>query len=62
MVLVAAALKHQGIRIHPYLDDWLIWAKSHQEARSGQLGWVVNKAKSHPQLMQALEFLGAPHL
>ena len=46
---------HQGIRIHQYLDDWLVRAKSHhiclQHTQTlvklcQDLGWVVNIEKS----------------
>ena len=46
---------HKGIRIHQYLDDWLVRAKSHQVCLQHtqalvqmcrDLGWVVNLEKS----------------
>ena len=46
----------KGIRIHQYLDDWLVWARSHQTCLqhtqtlvalfSRGLGWLVNIEKS----------------
>ena len=45
----------RGIRIHQYLDDWLVRATSHQTclqhtqtlvALCRELGWLVNKKKS----------------
>ena len=46
----------KGIRIHQYLDNWLVKARSHQTclqhtqtsqvALSQELGWLVNKDKS----------------
>ena len=46
---------HKGIRIHQYLDDWLVRARSHRAclqhtqtlvALCRELGWLVNKEKS----------------
>ena len=46
---------HRGIRIHQYLDDWLVRAKSHQACLQHtqdlvkicrNLGWLVNLEKS----------------
>ena len=46
---------HKGIRIHQYLDDWLVRARSHQVCLQHtqdlvkmcqQLGWLVNLEKS----------------
>ena len=46
---------HKGIRIHQYLDDWLVRATSHQDCLQHtrtlvkmcqDLGWIVNVEKS----------------
>ena len=46
---------HKGIRIHQYLEDWLVRARSHQaclqhtqelEEICQKLGWLVNIEKS----------------
>ena len=46
---------HKGIRIHQYLDDWLVRARSHQTCLQHtqilvkicqNLGWLVNLDKS----------------
>ena len=46
---------HKGIRIHQYLDDWLVRARSHQTCLQHtqtlvkmcrDLGWLVNVEKS----------------
>ena len=56
-----------GIRIHQYLDDWLIRAPTrescHQETQSllalcQVLGWVVNLQKSELEPKQVFEFVG----
>ena len=57
----------QGVRIHQYLDDWLVRAKDQVScARDvqklitlvGKLGWIVNLKKSELNPTQDLEFLG----
>ena len=57
----------QGVRIHQYLDDWLVRAKDQDScARDVQklitlvekLGWIVNVKKSELNPTQDLEFLG----
>ena len=57
----------QGVRIHQYLDDWLVRAKDPDScARDVQklinlvekLGWIVNLKKSELKPTQNLEFLG----
>ena len=57
----------QGVRIHQYLDDWLVRAKDPDScARDVQklvnlvekLGWIVNLKKSELSPTQDLEFLG----
>ena len=57
----------RGIRIHQYLDDWLVRATSHQTclqytqtlvALCGELGWLVNKEKSELDPKQVFNFVG----
>ena len=57
----------RGLRIHQYLDDWLVRASSHQiclhhtltlVALCRELGWLVNKQKSELDPKQVLNFLG----
>ena len=58
---------HQGIRIHQYLDDWLVRARSKQSClRHTQilvrmcqdLGWLVNLEKSELEPKQVFDFVG----
>ena len=58
---------HRGIRIHQYLDDWLVRANSHpaclQHTRDllkicQDLGWLVNKEKSELEPKQVFDFVG----
>ena len=57
----------RGIRIHQYLDDWLVRATSHQTclqhtqtlvALCRALGWLVNKEKSELDPKQVFNFVG----
>ena len=57
----------EGIRIHQYLDDWLVRATSHQTclqhtqtlvALCRELGWLVNKEKSELDPKQVFNFIG----
>ena len=57
----------RGIRIHQYLDDWLVRATSHQiclqhtltlVALCRELGWLVNKEKSELDPKQVFNFVG----
>ena len=57
----------QVIRIHQYLDDWLVRARSHQTclqhtqtlvALCRELGWLVNKEKSELEPTQVFNFVG----
>ncbi|XP_029432066.1 uncharacterized protein LOC115075634 [Rhinatrema bivittatum] len=68
MVVVAVRLRKECLLVHPYLDDWLIRAKSKALCQAAvqrvlqllrSLGWVVNVAKSHLVPSQSLEYLGA---
>ena len=58
---------HRGIRIHQYLDDWLVRANSHpaclQHTRDllkicQDLGWLVNREKSELEPKQVFDFVG----
>ena len=57
----------KGIRIHQYLDDWLVRAKSCQAclqqtqtlvALCRELGWLVNQEKSELEPKQIFNFVG----
>ena len=57
----------QGIRIHQYLDDWLVRATSHrvclQQTKDlvllcRELGWLVNEDKSELEPKQVFNFVG----
>ena len=57
----------KGIRIHQYLDDWLIRARSHQiclqhtrtlTSLCQELGWLVNTEKSELEPKQVFDFVG----
>ena len=57
----------RGIRIHQYLDDWLIRAPTKESCYQGtqsllalcqELGWVVNLQKSELEPKQVFEFVG----
>lgn len=59
-------LRKQGIKVHAYLDDWIIRAKSREEClRHTQevlrllerLGWLVNHKKSSLTPSQSFDFL-----
>ena len=58
---------HKGIRIHQYLDDWLVRAMSYQVCiqhtrvlleMCQDLGWVVNREKSELDPKQVFDFVG----
>ena len=58
---------HKGIRIHQYLDDWLVRARSHQACLQHtrelvklcqELGWLVNLKKSELEPKQIFDFVG----
>ena len=58
---------HKGIRIHQYLDDWLVRATSHQACLQHtqklveicqRLGWLVNLDKSELDPKQIVDFVG----
>ena len=56
-----------GIRLHQYLDDWLIRAQSQEEAQvntqtvvdlTQSLGWIINQEKSELKPTQVFSFMG----
>ena len=58
---------HKGIRIHQYLDDWLVGAESYQICLQHtqelvqicqNLGWMVNLEKSELEPKQIFNFVG----
>ena len=58
---------HKGIRIHQYLDDWLVRARSYQACLQHtqilvkicqNLGWLVNLDKSELDPKQIFDFVG----
>ena len=58
---------HKGIRIHQYLDDWLVRAGSYQACLRHteelvqlcrRLGWIVNLEKSELEPKQVFNFVG----
>ena len=57
----------RGIRIHQYLDDWLLRAPSQETCQQHtltllalvrELGWVVNMKKSELSPQQVFNFIG----
>ena len=57
----------KGIRLHQYLDDWLIKAQSRKEAQvntqtvvdlTQSLGWIINQEKSELKPTQVFSFVG----
>ena len=57
----------RGLRIHQYLDDWLIRSQSQDEAQvntqavvdlTQSLGWIINQEKSELKPSQVFSFLG----
>ena len=58
---------HKDIRLHQYLDDWLVTVRSHQVClqhtqdlveRCQKLGWLVNLEKSELEPKQVFNFVG----
>ena len=58
---------HKGIRIHQYLDDWLVRARSQKTCLQHiqtliqmchDLGWLVNLEKSELEPKQVFDFVG----
>ena len=57
----------RGIRLHQYLDNWLIRSHSQEEAQvntqtvvdlTQSLGWIINQEKSELKPTQVFSFLG----
>ena len=57
----------RGLRVHQYLDDWLIRSKSQEEAQvntqavvdlTQSLGWIINQEKSELKPTQVFSFVG----
>ena len=57
----------RGLRIHQYLDDWLIRSQSQEEAQvntqvvvdlTQSLGWIINQEKSGLKPTQVFSFMG----
>ena len=57
----------RAIRLHQYLDDWLIRAQSQEEAQvntetvvdlTQSLGWIINQEKSELKPTQVFSFVG----
>ena len=57
----------RGIRLHQYLDNWLIRAQSQEEAQvntqtvvdpTQSLGWIINQEKSELKPTQVFSFVG----
>ena len=64
---IVAWLRQQSVKLHIYLDDWLIWAESPEQAQMHaqmtislmqRLGWVINFEKSDLTPSQDFQFLG----
>ena len=57
----------RGLRIHQYLDDWLIRSQSQEESQrdtqavvdlTQSLGWIINQEKSELKPTQVFSFVG----
>ena len=57
----------RGLRIHQYLDDWLIRSQSQEESQrdtqavvdlTQSLGWIINQEKSELKPTQVFSFMG----
>ena len=57
----------RGLRLHQYLDDWLIRSQSQEEAQvntqavvdlTQSLGWIINQEKSDLKPTQVFSFVG----
>ena len=57
----------RGLRLHQYLDDWLIRSRSQEEAQvntlamvdlTQSLGWIINQEKSELKPTQVFSFVG----
>ena len=66
---VVSLLRQQGVKLHVYLDDWLIRADTPEEAQLHAqttikvlqfLGWIINFEKSDLTPSQDFQFIGMP--
>ena len=57
----------RGLRLHQYLDDWLIRSQSQDEAQDNtqavvdltqSMGWIINQEKSELKRTQVFSFVG----
>ena len=57
----------RGLKLHQYLDDWLIRSQSQEEAQlntravvdlTQSLGWIINQEKSELKPTQVFSFVG----
>ena len=57
----------RGLRLHQYLDDWLIMSQSQEETQlntqaavdlTQSLGWIINQEKSELKPTQVFSFVG----
>ena len=60
---VVALLRQRGVKLHVYLDDWLIHADTPEQAQMTIsllqfLGWIINYKKSDLTPSQDFQFLG----
>ena len=53
----------RGLRLHQYLDDWLIRSQSQEEAQvnTQAVGWIINQEKSELKPTQVFSFMGYEH-
>ena len=65
--LATAPQVSRGLRIHQYLDDWLIRSQSQEESQrdtqavvdlTQSLGWIINQEKSELKPTQVFSFVG----
>ena len=61
----------RGIRLHQYMDDWLIRGQAEEEAQvntqtvvdlTQSLGWIINQEKSELKPTQVFSFVGYKYL
>ena len=57
----------RGLKLHQYLDNWLIRSQSQEEAQvnteamvdlTRSLGWIINREKSELKPTQVFSFVG----
>ena len=65
--MIIKEVKLMALRIHQYLDDWLIRSQSQEEAQvntqavvdlTQSLGWIINQEKSELKPTQVFSFVG----